>query len=493
MKKANLFLNFLIIFSFFINGNLLSQTEEAPANGDGTEASPYEIANLNNLYWLSQHSEHWDKHYIQTEDINATDTENWDNAAGFSPIGEDPFIYNNDYAIAFTGVYNGDGKTISNLKIYRPETNNIGLFHYVLGEIKNLGLIDVNITGSGNVGALVVMNFSGTVSNSYSTGEINGNNYVGGLVGISSYGEISNSYSTVEINGNDYVGGLVGISSYGEISNSYSTGEINGNNYVGGLVGISSDGEISNSYSTGEINGNNDVGGLVGILYGEMSNSYSTGEINGNNSVGGLVGSSIGEMSNSYSTGKINGNNCVGGLVGAYNGEISNSYSTGEINGNNDVGGLVGAYNGEIINSFWNTETSGQNTGVGSGINEGAIGKTTAEMKLQFTYVDWDFTGTWKMEADNYPVLQWQAESNEAFIVTSDNNIKIYPNPAKDKLFIKGNTENTNVKIYNLQGQLVLEKVLNDKFIDISQLPTGLYTLKIQNKNNVFIEKLIKE
>jgi len=70
----------------------------------------------------------------------------------------------------------------------------------------------------------------------------------------------------------------------------------------------------------------------------------------------------------------------------------------------------------------------------------------------------------------------------------------IYPNPAKDKLFVSGNVENANLKIYNLQGQLILEEVLtNDKAIDISKLALGFYTVKIQNKNDVFIEKFIKE
>ncbi len=87
-----------------------------------------------------------------------------------------------------------------------------------------------------------------------------------------------------------------------------------------------------------------------------------------------------------------------------------------------------------------------------------------------------------------------QSGSTSGNIITSDyDNIFIYPNPIKNIFFIKGNIKNANLKIYNLQGQLVLEKVLNDKFIDISKLSNGLYNVKIQTKNNVFIEKLIKK
>ncbi len=92
---------------------------------------------------------------------------------------------------------------------------------------------------------------------------------------------------------------------------------------------------------------------------------------------------------------------------------------------------------------------------------------------------------------------------NGQFVINEDNTfvsnpekskISIYPNPAKDKLFVSGNVENANLKIFNLQSQLVLEKVLtDDKTIDISKLEIGLYTVKIQTKNNIFINKLIKK
>ena len=58
------------------------------------------------------------------------------------------------------------------------------------------------------------------------------------------------------------VGGLVGSNS-GSITTSYSTGNVTGNGGVGGLVGISFD-SITASYSTGSVTGFDDVGGLVG-------------------------------------------------------------------------------------------------------------------------------------------------------------------------------------------------------------------------------------
>ena len=54
---------------------LLAQTAVPPALGDGTEAIPYQIATWQNLYWLSQTQSAWDKHFIQTADIDFADAE----------------------------------------------------------------------------------------------------------------------------------------------------------------------------------------------------------------------------------------------------------------------------------------------------------------------------------------------------------------------------------------------------------------------------------
>ena len=89
----------LTLITLLITAASFGQTAEAPANGDGSESNPYEIANLNNLYWLSQNSSEWDKHYIQTADIDASSTSTWDGGNGFSPIAS--------YDTRFTGSYDG--------------------------------------------------------------------------------------------------------------------------------------------------------------------------------------------------------------------------------------------------------------------------------------------------------------------------------------------------------------------------------------------------
>ncbi len=290
MKKNCLFLILLIFFSFSINGNLLALPIEEPTveqpEGEGTAEDPYKIANLNNLYWLSQNQEHWNKHYIQTaENIDATAVASLDGGKGFIPIGK-------NFSNSFTGTYNGQGHTISNLFIDRPNTDNVGLFGYVKTEdakIENLSLINATITGKKYVGGLVGLKDNGTIINSYSEGNINGNDMVGGLVGRNLKGIVNNSYSTGNVTGENKVGGLVGYNDYGTITNSYSTGSVTVDNVGGGLVGENNYGTISNSYSQGNVTGQSNVGGFIGINdYGTITNSYSTGSVTGYNLVGGL-------------------------------------------------------------------------------------------------------------------------------------------------------------------------------------------------------------
>lgn len=182
----------------------------------------------------------------------------------------------------------------------------------------------------------------------------------------------------------------------------------------GALITITSGATIKN---LGLINTTIDCLRLCGTFVGNaisltMNNSYSTnGTVHsnnlGNSEAGGLVGSmNSGLINNSYSNGmniEITFNR-AGGLVGEWvGGTLQNSYSNNFVTGGADMGGLVGRFvAGTNVDSFWDNETSGQST---SGLG---TGNTTANMKLQTTYTNWDFTNTWAISGsinDGYPYL----------------------------------------------------------------------------------------
>jgi uncharacterized protein (TIGR02145 family) len=69
-----------------------------------------------------------------------------------------------------------------------------------------------------------------------------------------------------------------------------------------------------------------------------------------------------------------------------------------------------------------------------------------------------------------------------------------YPNPATDKLYLKNsNFANSIIMIFDLQGKQILCKQIDSNPIDISNLRTGIYVVKLVGSENVLITKFIKE
>jgi hypothetical protein len=245
-----------------------TQTATVPV-GDGTISNPYQIATIENLYWISKNTAYWSSYFVQTAHIDASETSTWDSNAGFSPIGND--------TTEFTGTYIGKGHVINGLTINRPTSNYIGLFGYSNGaNIDSLGIVSCSIFGKNNVGGLVgYSDNSSTISNSYSSGTVSGKDYVGSLVGANEYNStLSNSYSSAVVSGNDYIGGLVGANEYNStLSNSYSTGAVSGYNIVGGLVGHDDHSTVSNSYYNSETSGQSDTGKGIPLSTAQMKQS----------------------------------------------------------------------------------------------------------------------------------------------------------------------------------------------------------------------------
>ncbi len=207
---------------------------------------------------------------------------------GWQPIGAEDG--------PFTGSFDGQGYEIRDLFINRPDDAYVGLFGWVSegGVIKNLGVVNADVTGYGGVGGLVAWN-AGIVRNSYSSGNVTSGLWVGGLMGGNA-GTMSNSYFTGNVTGYGGVGGLVGFNGEGGIvSNSYSTGNFTGEELVGGLVAGNA-GIVSNSYSTGNVTGNLDVGGLVGENHGTVSDSFWDTETSGQATSDGGTGKTTAEM-----------------------------------------------------------------------------------------------------------------------------------------------------------------------------------------------------
>ena len=207
--------------------------------GLGTAAHPYEIKTAAQLKTFrdlvnrggagaSAHAKLMDN--IDLSSVCGENAGELGQPVSWTPIG-------NSEENAYTGTFNGNGKTIENLYINNTTTANYkGLFGYV---------------GS-----------SGKVQNLTVSGSVKGDDYVGGVVGYNG-GIVENCYNTGSVSGLDSVGGVAGWND-GSVENCYNTGKVSGGAGVGGVVGWnSSDANVTNCYNTGSVSGSY-VGGVVG-------------------------------------------------------------------------------------------------------------------------------------------------------------------------------------------------------------------------------------
>ena len=162
----------------------------------------------------------------------------WNGGDGWVPIGGDGTSF---YAPRkpFVAIFEGNGHTISNLFIETDTDIPAALFGSVEGgsSIRNVGLIDVDVTGTEIAAGLVGYN-AGEIRGSYVTGRVSGIENTGGFVAVnSSGGGIRDSYATSSVSGVKNVGGLVGFNYLSrEITASYWDTSMSG--HTSGSFGV---------------------------------------------------------------------------------------------------------------------------------------------------------------------------------------------------------------------------------------------------------------
>ena len=390
--------------------------------GSGTESAPFQISSLENLRWMSESPVAWGDgirlvYYIQTADIDASETRYWNDGAGFIPIS-------NELHYDFVGHYDGNGYHIYGLHISPIDGSTfpsfVGMFTRLEGSlIQNLNLINLNI----NVGG----DFDYQVS-------------VGGIAGFISHSVIKNSVVS------------------GNIKTDLSSWYV----CVGGLAGMASSTEIHKTSVNVNISINGSgtlysVGGITGTLASSIiNNSYFAGNI----SIDGVISHLI--------SGGLVGDTCERFSI------IENAYVTSFNRMRNVQGGMSGRHV-NISNSFWNTEATGITIGVGGGVNNpGVIGLTTAQMKQASTFIEkgWDFENIWDINPDvnnGFPFLRREkppTSDYDIIVNRLENELHSnFPNPFNPYTTIQfslssgeGRGEGSTyveIVIYNIRGQRV--------------------------------------
>ena len=261
---------------------------------DGNNSQPSQNLEIYTWYDLDAVRDNLYGDHILMNDLNST-SEGYEELAsptanegkGWQPIGysilEGAGCQSSGWfrLYGLNGTFDGQGYEIHDLFINRPDEYEVGLFAYLNegGIIKNVGVVNCTLVAHNFVGSLVGHMKGGTISNCYSTCNVNGYANIGGLVGSGYEGNINNSYST------------------GSVSSKWSTS-------VGGLAGVS-DAIIRNCYSTCSVSGylgigSGDIGGLVGDHYnveGVISSFWDT-ETSGLSTSDGGTGKNTTEMQN---------------------------------------------------------------------------------------------------------------------------------------------------------------------------------------------------
>lgn len=267
------------------------------------------------------------------------------------------------YPVTLVSVKSYDGKNHSVFDVKTDfedtaDATGAGLFGKLSGAktIKNLKLVNFNITGTGDAGTLagkietveskepeifnvvaISTSADGTKTNVKSSG---GN--AGGLIGSVTGGFVEKCAAQAVVQGSTNAGGLIGAASGGaDIAACYSGGHTNGADYrnvketatspivynvtatstagnAGGLIGNAGDSLIKYCYSTCSVKGAGSesakIGGFAGTAAGTISYGYSTGLVADSNRV-----ADINNASYAASTGN------EGAFIGAYTGTDINA------------------------------------------------------------------------------------------------------------------------------------------------------------------------
>ena len=274
----------------------------------------------------------WNKAVQNDLTLNCTLTADITLTGEWTPIGTESQPY--------TGTFDGNGKTITGLKIDQSGTDNVGLIGRLGsgGKVQDVTLTEVNVTGGTYVGGIAGQT-DGTVENCSVNGTVTGQNQTGGIVGRN-FSTISGCSAEGTVTGNTNVGGISGLC----VPN-YDTG-------TGSLIGST----IEGCHSTAAVSGISSVGGVVGNLGNGCSlmACYSTGNVTatityGHANVGGVVG--------------INGQGTVTACYHA-TGEITSSVG-------DRIGGIAGCNDqGTFTACYWENN---QEQGTGSGSTGGTV------------------------------------------------------------------------------------------------------------------------
>lgn len=287
---------------------------------------------------------------------------------------------------------------------------------------------------------------------------------------------------------------------------------------------------LGNSTASVMVNGDLMISGNLSLQQGRLNIGANKLEVDANATVtGGSANSFVitgtgGTLSLNLSTGATQtfhigtNNDYAPIMIKSNSGSASSRFSIG-VNADVKANGTTGASAGAtqpLVNATWFVASSAT-----SNVNVDMTTMWSTNMEVNSfnrakAYISHYTNGSWDanvasaatMSGSMYSMTRAGITSFSPFAVFDENttlsvdqvvanaNINLYPNPATDviNISVTGNNSDMNAEIYNVSGQVVYKAaVQNNSSINISNLPDGMYYIKLNSGTANGTQKFIKQ
>lgn len=259
------------------------------SGGNGSKKNPYLVSSVEEFTAIPLHN---GLYFKQTKNLDFSDIK-------FNPL----FTKDN----GFSGTYNGNGKTISNIE-YSSEAEYIGLFRALTdkGVVKNVTVKDCSFSGNKYCAAIIGYN-CGNITDCKVTGTtVTASDEWGAVIaGFNSNGTINGCVSKENIIKSSFNGGIIAAESSGNIKKCTSTEDvIVAGKYAGGIAGYNTGNIDSCKVTDSAINSTSrnytsKAGGIAGYSNGIIKKCIvndTQNLITAPNNKGGIAGSNDGTL-----------------------------------------------------------------------------------------------------------------------------------------------------------------------------------------------------
>jgi len=272
---------------------------------------------------------------------------------------------------------------------------------------------------------------------------------------------------------------------------------------------------FSSSFSSGDYKFHNAYDTTYGAVYGYWSSGWSYSNMTDSSTSGSTnqysakAGSGWG-LSANYAIGKSN-STIVFNQTGSFSVHVTNS--TYAANSMRDGDAFAKKFTNADLDYFKLHIYGYSNGSITDSVEFFLADFTNADSTLDYIVKDWSYVelpngqfdsivfnlsssdvGAFGMNTPAYFCIDNVGNYPLSAVETSENKFSVYPNPSSNFINLKS-LENNNeymISIFDIFGKEIIHNLKNPKQIDISSFVKGQYIMKIESKDGIINERLLK-